>query len=75
MDTTPPPSADEPPPTAPLSPPYAPPLEDGRRGRGDDRRDGRGRGYHSMVCIPVNAHHIKRTLHVQLCLKHVLPTT
>ena len=50
MDTTPqttpqttpptPPSADEP-------PPPAPPLEDGRRGRrgrGDDRRDGRGRG-------------------------------
>ena len=40
MDTTPPPCETP----APLSPPYAPPLEDRRRGRGDDRRDGRGRG-------------------------------
>ena len=43
MDTTPQAATPQPQTTPPDEPPPpAPPLEGGRRGRGDDRRDGRG---------------------------------
>ena len=44
IDTTPPQTTPPPCETPAPLPPYAPPSEDRRRGRGDDRRDGRGRG-------------------------------